>query len=60
MITFHQGIEAWAKEAKKTKDNLDRMRLWINWACQIRPSESEAIEKFTDMVEGEVFGYGHA
>jgi len=57
MITFYNALDGWGREAKKSMPNLDKMRLWIKYASQVRESDKEAVEKFTDMVEGEVFGY---
>lgn len=55
-MTFYQALAQWEPEAKKTKDNLERMRSWINWGSKVRPEDHTEVEKFTEMVEFEVFG----
>lgn len=54
-MTFRQALAQWEPEARKAKENLDKMRLWIKWACQVRPEDRAEVEKFTEMVENEVF-----
>ena len=55
-MTFYHALQEWGREAKQTKDNLERMRLWIKWGSQVRELDKEEVENFTDMVEFEVFG----
>lgn len=55
-MSYADVLHSWGEEAKLAKDKLDKMRLWIKWAPKADDKDHKDIIKFTEMIEGEVFG----